>query len=394
MVLLIVLAQNPGAIAPLIERGMVDSALKILEGSPSPSDFILAYSLLIRSPYSDRIPRLIELGRKRFGKRFMNQEAFQYYLDRGDLNGALRELNSMYGFQSVRSRFLILQEKFGDRVWEALKKLKNPSPTLRRVAASLLIERGKYDEAISLARSFEDTVQIARILMGKKRYDLVVRLLKKDYGRRKETIRLYGQALYHMGRYSEAARVLERVDPTTASMAYLKAGNLEKAERLSKDTLTLIKTSFARGDYGRTLRLCSSTLTPECIAAALFAHPDSAMEIIARMSIKARQVSPATGILIQIASAHSPDTVRMFMENVLRGTNHRLEDDLYHLSMALRGDMEGREDMAIRHYGKVEGWAKPFALYRLYVLTGKEEYREELLNDYPQSAYSMMVARE
>ncbi len=394
MVLLLILAQNPGEIGSLIERGMVDSVFRILENSPSPADFTLAYSLMMRSPYSNRIPRLIELGRKKFGKRFMNQQAFQYYLDRGDLDRALEELNFMYGLQSVKEKFLMLEEKFGDRVWKSLRKLKNPSPTLRRVAASLLIERGDYDDAISLARSFEDTVRIARVLMKRGKYDLVVRLLEKDYRRRKETMKLYGLALYHMGLYSEAARILEKVDPEAASRAYLRAGDFERAERLSADTITLIKTSFARGNYPKVIDLCSRILTPECIAAALFAYPDSAMEVIARLSIRARKVSPATGILVQVSSSYPPGTVRMFMENVFRGTNHRMEEELYHLSMALRGEMEGREGMAIEHYSRIKGWARPFALYRLYVLTGKEEYRKELLDDYPQSAYSMMVARE
>ncbi len=394
MVLLLVLAQSPGHIASLINRGLVDSVLTILKESPSPADFTIAYSMMIRSPYIDYVPRLIELGRKKFGKRFMNQEAFQYYLDRGDVYRALRELNYMYGLQSVKDKFLMLEEKFGNRVWKALEKLKNPSPTLRRVAASILIERGRYGEALSFARTFDDTLRLARFLMDRKRYEMVADLLKDGYGRRKEATKLYGLALYHLGKYREAAPILEKVEPHMASRAYYRAGNFEKAELLSGDTVTLIKTAFARGQYGRVLRLCERVFVEECIGAVLFSHPDSAMEIIARLSTKAVRVSPATGILLQIASTYPQETVRKFMENVFMGKNHGIEDDLYHLSLALRGEIRGMEGQAIEHYLKVNGWAKPFALYRLYVLTGREEYRERLLNDYPQSAYSMMVARE
>ena len=392
--LLLVLVQSPGQIASLIERGMVDSVLSILKDSPSPADFMIAYSLIMRSSYTDYVPRLIELGKKKFGKRFMNREAFQYYLDRGDVDKALRELNYMYGLQSVKERFLMLEEKFGDRVWKSLRKLKNPSPTLRRVVASILIERGRYGEALPFARTFDDTLRLARFLMDREQYEMVVSLLKDNYRRRKEAAKLYGLALYHLGKYSEAAPVLERIEPQMASEAYYRAGNLEKAELLSGDTATLIRTAFARGQYGKALQLCEKVFIEECVAAALLSHPDSAMEIIARLSMKASRVSPATGILVQVASTYPQETVRKFMENVFMGKNHRIEDDLYHLSLALRGEIQGMEGKAIEHYRKVNGWAKPFALYRLYVLTGKEEYRRQLLNDYPQSAYAIMVARE
>ncbi len=380
--------------ASLIERGMVDSVLSILKDSPSPADFTLAYSLLLRSPYTDYIPRLIGLGRKRFGKRFMNREAFEFYMDRGDLENALRELNLMYGLQPVREKLLMLEEKFGDRVFRSLERLENPSPTLRRVAASLLIERKEYSRALSLARTFEDTMQIARKLMDRKEYERVMDLLKDTYGRRKESTRMYGLALYYSGRYEEAGPILENVDPQAAARAYLRAGNIEKAEALSGDTATLIKTAFARRRFGKVLRLCERVFVEECVAASLFIHPDSSAEIIARLSSRARRVSPATGILVQIATTYPPETAIKFMENVFMGANHSMDEDLYHLSLALRSELNGREGEALEHYRKVKGWAEPFALYRLYVLTGREEYRNRLLKDYPQSAYSMMVARD
>jgi len=379
--------------ASLIEEGRVDSVLKLLESSPSPADYTIAYSLLMRSPHSHYIPRLIELGRQRFGSRFMTQEAFQYYMDTGNLAKALEEVNRMYGLQSVREKFLWMEDKFDGQLWKALKDLKNPSPTLRRVAASILIERGQYPLAVEMARTFDDTLQIAKFLMEKQQYQLVADLLKDNYRRRKTATKLYGLSLYHLGRYREAARILERIDPQLASRAYYMAGDLEKAEKLTADTATLIRAAFKRGQYDRALQLCQRDFVEECVAAVLFTHPDSAMEVLARLSSGAKRVSPATGILVQIATTYPKETVKKFMENVFLGKNHQLDEDLHHLSLALREDLRGHRDQAIEHYQRVKGWAEPFALYRLYRLTGKRQYRDQLLDKYPQSAYAIMVSR-
>ncbi len=391
--ILLTLTLSTADIARLAMSGKEDSLLLVLENSVSPGDFILAFDILTERGYRGDLPdRILKMGREKFGRRFMVKRALDYYMSTGRVGKALQEMNFLYSPISISRKLKELEERYGNRVWEEISRMDSLRPAMRRGIIRRLIEDGRYAKAMEMAENADDSVFTARLLFHRKKYDYVVKLLSPLYQRSREATRMYGRALFYTQRYGEAAPILENVDPVLSSRAYMMAGKAEKAIRVMPDTALLIKYHFKKGNLKKVLELCRSILTGECIAALVISGPDSLNRALMDMGIRAKKVEPITGILVEVTQKHSADTVVMFMENVFLDKQHPLSENLLHLSLALNGEIRGKKGRAIEHYSKTGGWLEPFALYRLFILTGDEKYRKVLLNKYPQSAYSAMVA--
>lgn len=389
----LILLTSTADIVRLALSGKEDSLIMILKESVSPSDFILTFDALMENRGNRRlIEEILRLGREKFGRRFMVTRAFNYYLSTRQLDKALRELNYMYSPQQIALKLGEIEDIYGESFWNLVSGIEDIRSPFRKGTILYLVRKGDYGKALSLTREISDTLFLAKLLFDRGKYELVVHILSPVYGRSKEATLLYGKSLFHLGRYQEAGPVLEKVDPALSSRAYRLSGNLKKALRVHPDTSFLIEYYFRRGNVDTLLNLCQTVLSKECIAAVLTSSPDSLQPMLMEMAIKAKEIRPEVGILLQVVQKYGGDTAVRFLENVLMGKKNSLPKEILYLSLALYGELHKDTNMAIENYSNVVGWAEPFALYRLFVLTGSEKFRRLLLDKYPQTAYSAMVS--
>lgn len=388
--MLLIAILNIQNIENYLKKHQINLAIEELKNLRKEEDFKKAYYLFLRYGVDEII--VIKMARTILeNEDFMTNEAFEYYYKKEDIKNAIVELSKSKDEDFIYYQLLRLYGDYGSKIYREIEKYKN-NENFRRGIFKFFLMDNKLEMALRYSSNLTDTLTIANSYYEDGNYNKVIELLKNKSDNFSK--RLYGLALYKLEKYEEAGKILEKLEPETSAICYIKIKNYEKALKLTKDTTKIIISLFELKRYSDVIKLCNDDFYKECFLSYLYTQsPESVVNYFKRTFPKAKYIDSDIALYIEILNTYDIKEALNFFY-ILKGEDKSLNDkNLENLAYGIYYERKGEIKTAINYYNNIlqESWIRPFALYKLYILTKLQNYKDELMNEYPSSVYSEIV---
>ncbi len=388
--MLLILMLDIGKIESYLKKNQINMAIEELKSLKTEQEFLKAYYLFLKYNVDEGI--VIKMARNILSNdEIMINEAFEYYYRKDDLNNAIYELSKSKDENYIYYQLIRLYSSFGSRIYREFEKYKNDK-VFKKAIFRFLLTDNKFEMALKYASSSSDTITIANSYYENGNYSKVIELLKNKNDNFSK--KLYGLSLYNIGDYENCARILEKLEPEVSAECYIKIGDYQKSLKLTNDTIKIIMSLFELKKYNDVIRYCQNDFYKECFLSYLYTKsPESVVVYFKRTFPKARNIDNDIAFYIEILNTYESQIALNFFY-ILKGENRKLEDkDLENLAYAMYYERKKEIEKAKNYYLNVskDSWIRPFALYKLYILTKLKNYKDELMENYPSSVYSSIV---
>lgn len=388
--MLIVLILDIREIENYLKKGEYQIAIEKLRSLKTEYDFIRAYYLFLRYEQDEIV--VIETARKILrNENFMISEAFEYYYKNDNVEKAIFELSKSNDENYIYYQILRLYSSFGTRIYRELDKYKSKE-NFRKAVYRFFLTDGKLEMALKYASSYQETLSIANSYYEEGNYDKVIELLKnkKDNFSR----RLYGLSLYKTGDYENAGKILENIEPETSAICYMKIGNYEKALKLTKDTSIIIVSLFELKRYNEIIKFCTGNFYKYCFLSYLYTQaPESLVNYFNRTFKKVKNIDSDIALYIEILNTYKREDALGFFY-IIKGEERSLNDkNLENLAYAIYYERKNNMKKSKEYLEKIseDSWIRPFAIYKLYLITKDINYKREIMENYPSSVYAEII---
>ncbi|MEO0202530.1 MAG: CDC27 family protein [candidate division WOR-3 bacterium] len=387
--MLLIAILNIQDIENYLKKRQINLAIEELKNLRTEADFKKAYYLFLKYNANEII--VIKIARSLLeNEDFMLNEAFEYYYKKEDLRNAILELCKSKDENYIYYQLMRLYSDFASGIYREIDKCKNNESFKKGIFKFFLMDN-KLEMALRYASNISDTLAIANSYYENGNYNKVIELLKNktdNFSRR-----LYGLALYKTERFEEASKILEKLEPETSAICYMRIKNFQKALILTKDTSKIITSLFELKKYADVIKLCNNDFYKECFLSYLYVqNPESVINYFKKTFPNAKYIDPDIALYIEILNTYENEQALNFFY-ILKGENKSLNDkNLENLAYGIYFERIGETKKAINYYKNItDGWLKPFVLYKLYILTKSQNYKNELITSYPSSVYAEII---
>ncbi len=388
--MLLILVLDIGKIESYLKKNQINLAIEELKTLRTEQEFLKAYYLFLKYNVDEGI--VIKMARSILSNdEVMINEAFEYYYRKDDLNNAIYELSKSNDDNYIYYQLIRLYSSFGSEIYREFEKYKNDK-VFRKAIFRFLLTDNKFEMALKYASTSADTIAVANSYYEDGNYNKVIELLKNKNDNFSK--KLYGLSLYKVGDYENCAKILEKLEPEVSAECYIKIGDYYKSLKITSDTTKIISSLFDLKRYDDVIRYCQNDFYKECFLSYLYTQsPESVVAYFRRTFPKARNIDSDIALYIEVLNTYQGQTALNFFY-ILKGENKKLEDkDLENLAYAMYYERKNQMEKAKSYYSNVskDSWIRPFALYKLYILTKLKNYKDELMENYPSSVYSSIV---
>ncbi len=360
---------------------------QILQGKElrTPSDFVRAFRME-KDP--EKALLIVKKAREIYGEDFMAREMYEALVKLGKYKEAIEEMNKFGIYTEILFKLNILYRSIGETIFPNIYDANIHDSKLKRAVFTFLLENGRLEGALKFASTLEDTLEVCEALIQEGEAWKVVSLLEGKKDRRSRY--LYGRALYMLGRYAEAGRILEGIDDTLSARAYMKAGMYEKVMKRG-NYKQKVEILFIKGKYEEALKICRNVLEMwQCFASSVIVEgTERTLEKL--YGSKLENVHAYIPLFVEIIHKYPEGSENFF--KALSGKDIPSDEQVLLLARAIHLESIGKYEEALKYYAKLEDWLEPFALYRMFIITGDRKFARKLLENYPSSAYAYMVGR-
>ncbi|MCS7245878.1 MAG: hypothetical protein N2504_02325 [candidate division WOR-3 bacterium] len=388
--MLIVLILDIKEIENYLKKKQLQLAIEEIKSLKTEYEFMKAYYLFLKYEQDEMV--VIETARKTLrNENFMINEAFEYYYKNDNVEKAIYELSKSNDENYIYYQTLRLYSSFGTRIYRELDKYKFKE-NFRKAIYRFFLTDGKLEMALKYALSYQETLTIANSYYEEENYEKVIELLKNK--RDNFSKRLYGLSLYKTGNYESASKILENIEPETAAICYVKTGNYEKALKLTKDTNIIIISLFELKRYNELIKFCKDNFYKYCFLSYLYTQtPESLINYFNRTFKKAKNIDSDIALYIEILNTYKKDDALGFFY-IIKGEERSLNDkNLENLAHAIYYERKNNMKKSKEYLEKISesSWIRPFAIYKLYLITKNINYKQQIMENYPSSVYAEII---